>query len=179
MAEHADPRLEALLDALDADLPFVRYRIRRFPQGPRCAVLSVHESTRILVFVQDRQWVCVTETTAGRVSRQTLGTVEEAPKIIVSRIPLLHVGRPAQGRAVRLARALGLGFAAAIGAGVLAAALMAILVLGNGYGYGSDAVRTSINILALVIGAAVGAWVARRSWRAGRTRRDGSRRPPT
>ncbi|MFI6292797.1 hypothetical protein ACIBEJ_14500 [Nonomuraea sp. NPDC050790] len=167
--QQPDQRMTALLDALDTWLPFVRYRLRRLPDGRPCAALRVHGTTRMLVYAHGRQWICMTESTSGTPVRQTLGTVDEPPRAIVGRITIPR-GKPAATGGRRVARMAGIALAAAAGASVLAAVVMAILVLGNGYGYGSAVVRWTIYILALVIGVSVGAWAARRYWIAGRTR---------
>ncbi|MER6946027.1 hypothetical protein ABT294_18545 [Nonomuraea sp. NPDC000554] len=164
----ADQRLDEILDALDTNLPAVRYRIRRFPEGTGFLLLISPDATRSTLFAQDGRWFCLTETSAGAAFGRDVGRVGDPPDRIVGRVARpARPRRPASGP-VRVARAFGVGLSAGLGAGVLAALVMAIAVLGNGYGYGSDTVQGAINVLAAVIGVGVGIWLALRSWRSGR-----------
>lgn len=160
-------QLTELLDALDAQLPAVPYRIRHFPEGEEFLRLGLPDSARSILYVSGDQWICVGEDRSGMISQRCLGRVGEAPEAIVSRlaVPTGPPPRP-RSRASRLIRTIAVGVASGVGACVLAAIVIAILVLGNGYGYGSDVVYWTINALAAGIGVGVGFWVAWRYHRA-------------
>ncbi|MEU4547559.1 hypothetical protein [Nonomuraea dietziae] len=162
----SDRRLNEFLDALDARLPYVRYQVRRFPEGEDFLQLNVPGTARATVFIQDGEWICLSETASDVTLQRALGSVDEQPQTVVDRLSFPARASKPRSRRARVLRAVGLGLAAALGAAVLAAVVLAVLVLGNGYGYGSDTVRSTINALAAVCGAAVGVWVVRRSWRA-------------
>ncbi|MGV9310154.1 MULTISPECIES: hypothetical protein [unclassified Nonomuraea] len=159
-------QLTELLDALDAQLPAVPYRIRHFPEGEEFVRLGLPDSARSIVYVSGDQWICVGEDRSGLISQRCLGRVGEAPEEIVSRLATpLPPPRP-RSRVSRLVRTVAVGVASGAAACVLAAIVIAVLVLGNGYGYGSDVVHWTINALAAGIGVGVGFWVAWRYHRA-------------
>ncbi|MBE1561910.1 hypothetical protein [Nonomuraea africana] len=166
--DQSEKRLSEFLDALDVQLPFVRYQVRRFPEGEEFLRLSVPGAARSTVFIQDGEWICLSETASDVTLQRALGSVEEQPEAVVGRLSFPVRVPPPLPRGIRLVRAVGFGLAAAVGTAVLAAVVLTVLVFGNGYGYGSDAVHWTINTLAIVCGAVVGGWVGRRSWRARR-----------
>lgn len=164
--------LRALGAALDLHAPTARHGVRAFPEGTPFLWLIVPGAGGATVFLDDRQWICLSEPERGGVTVQLVaGGIDDDPALVVGRIMTVMV--PVPRRRGRLPRALGaglLGIVGGAGVGLLAALLMAVLVAGNGYV--SDAAIKVVYALAALIGVGAGCWVVLRCRRLGAGPRD-------
>ncbi|MCG5218692.1 hypothetical protein [Streptosporangium sp. KLBMP 9127] len=162
--DHLLSQLTGILDALDARLPSVRFRVRRFPDGVPYLRLTDLEVRRAALFVQDGQWIYLGEDRSGTAFEKVVGQVGDPPEDVVGQlVERRGVPRP-RALPVRLAWALAVGVASAAGAWILLAVILALLVPGDGYIEGSQALPKLLNAVAAVAGLGIGWWLALRSW---------------
>jgi len=165
--------LRALGAALDVHAPTARHGVRTFPEGTPFLWLTVPGAGGATVFLDELQWICLSEPERGGVTVQLVaGRVDDDPALVVGRLMavMTPVPRPFGGRLKRALKVGLLGIAGGAGVGLLAALLMAILVAGNGY-TSQETIR-AVYVLAVLIGVATGLWVSLRWWRMGRDPRD-------
>ncbi|MFF5205666.1 hypothetical protein [Streptosporangium sp. NPDC000396] len=168
MDDPAEERaLRELRAVLDANAPIVRHEREEFPEGTPFLRVSLPGTDDVAVFLDDRQWICLSEPKPGRVPVEFVaGRIDDDPVLVVDRLVSALV--PARRRSSDLARTLkasGVGLAAGTGVGLLGMLVMAVLV--GGSGYLSDTTIAAVYVLAILLGAGAGLWAAIRWWHLG------------
>ncbi|MFC4117223.1 hypothetical protein [Nonomuraea zeae] len=156
-----DVLLDAVIDALDASRPWIRYRIRRFPEGEPYLRLTV-AGCHMIVFVQETTWFCLSWDHSGVARLSALGDVSESPQSIVERLRQPAASRRSRSPIFAILGRLAAAAMVVVTATVVIGALLAVAVPAAGYSTARDTVRIVISALAIGAGLIAGGWTFRR-----------------